>query len=160
MTDITNLTLKEARKELDSKNISSVELTDAYLKNAKDKNPDLHAYLEIFDDTVQQAKNADKRIQNGETNPLLGIPLCLKDNILIEGRKASAASKILENYTATYDATVTEKLKKEGVVFLGRTNMDEFAMGSSTENSHLGQQKTHMTSHVSQGGLLGAQQHL
>src|SRR5262249_30818755 len=87
------------------------------------------------------AKAADAVIAKGESKPLTGIPLAIKDNILIEGRHASSASKILENYTASYDATVIAKLKAQHAVFLGRTNMDEFALGSSTENSAYGPTK-------------------
>jgi aspartyl-tRNA(Asn)/glutamyl-tRNA(Gln) amidotransferase subunit A len=141
MADLTKYTIKEARKKLDAKAFSSVELTEAYIERCALLNPDINAYLEMFDDAKEQAKDADERIANGESLPLLGIPLATKDNILIEGRTASAASKILEHYTATYDATVTQKLKAQGVVFLGRTNMDEFAMGSSTENSAFGTTK-------------------
>jgi aspartyl-tRNA(Asn)/glutamyl-tRNA(Gln) amidotransferase subunit A len=141
MTDVTKLSLQEARKALDKRTLSAEELSSAYIKNIEAKNIDIHAYLEVFDDIVEQAKKADERLAKGESSPLLGIPIAIKDNILIDGRKVSAASKILENYTATYDATVTKKLKKEGVVFLGRTNMDEFAMGSSTENSAFGPTK-------------------
>lgn len=141
MSDSTQLTIVEARKELDSKKISAVELTDAYIANIKKSNPDIHAYLEVFEDAEKQAKRADELLAQGETHPLLGIPLAVKDNILIQGRTVSGASKILENYRATYDATVTTKLKEQGAVFLGRTNMDEFAMGSSTENSAFGSTK-------------------
>ncbi len=138
MIDLKNLTIKKARKMLDSKEFSAVDLAQAYLGEIKNKNKDLNAYLEVFDDVLEQAKNADNRITKGESFPLLGIPMAIKDNILIEERKVSSASKMLENYVASYDATVIEKLKKQGVVFLGRTNMDEFALGSSTENSAFG----------------------
>ncbi len=141
MNDLTVLTLEEAKKALEEKKISSVELTDAYLKNIETKNGEIQAYLEVYDDVRKQAYEADERRAGGETGSLLGIPLAVKDNILLQGRKASSSSKMLENYTATYDATVIQKLKKEGVVFIGRTNMDEFAMGSSTENSAFGTTK-------------------
>jgi len=135
--DINNLTIVNARKDLDDRKYSSVELAEAYLSNIE-KNKDLNMYLEVFDDVKEQAKSADEIISKGLQKGLCGIPISIKDNILIKGRKASSASKILEGYTAVYDATVVEKIKKEGVVFLGRTNMDEFAMGSSTENSAFG----------------------
>lgn len=116
------------------------ELWDSCVGAAQEKNPELNAYLEIFaaDDAAIEA--AQKRIDTeGERAPLLcGIPLAIKDNILIEGHIASAASKMLENYRATYDATVITKLKEAGALFVGRTNMDEFAMGSSTEHSAFG----------------------
>ena len=125
MIDLVKLTIIDARKRLDAKEFSAVDLASAYLDEIKKKNKELNAYLEVFDDVIEQAKNADVRITKGESFPLLGIPLAIKDVILIKGRKVSAASKILENYIASYDATVITKLKKQGAVFLGRTNTDE-----------------------------------
>ena len=106
MIDLKNLTIKKARKALDSKEFSAVDLAQAYLKEIEKKNKELNAYLEVFDDVLEQAKASDARIAKGESLPLLGIPLAIKDNILITGRHASSASKILENYVASYDATV------------------------------------------------------
>lgn len=136
-----NLTISEARKKLDAKELSAVELVTETMRRAQEKNPELHAYLELFDDAIDAAKKADERIARGEAATLTGIPLAVKDNILIQGHTASAGSKILENYTASYDSTVTKKLKDASAVFLGRTNMDEFALGSSTENSAFGPTK-------------------
>jgi aspartyl-tRNA(Asn)/glutamyl-tRNA(Gln) amidotransferase subunit A len=137
--DLSTLTIETARRALDAKEISTVALTEEYLKAIRAKNGDIHAYLEVWEESArEEARRADAMIKAGETKPLTGIPLAIKDNILIEGRIASSASKILQNYRASYDAAVIEKLKAEGVVFLGRTNMDEFAMGSSTENSAFG----------------------
>jgi aspartyl-tRNA(Asn)/glutamyl-tRNA(Gln) amidotransferase subunit A len=141
MIDLEKLTIAEARKKLDAKEFSAVDLASIYLDEIKKKNVELNAYLEVFNDVIEQAKIADARIAKGESYPLLGIPLAIKDVILIKGRKVSAASKMLENYTAAYDATVITKLKKQGAVFLGRTNTDEFAMGGSTENSAFGPTK-------------------
>lgn len=136
---LDTLTIQEARKALDAKEYSARELTDRYLEAIRAKDGDVHAYLEVWEkEARREADEADKRIARGEISALTGIPLAVKDNILIEGRRASSASKILENYVASYDATVTRKLKAEGAVFLGRTNMDEFAMGGSTENSAFG----------------------
>jgi aspartyl-tRNA(Asn)/glutamyl-tRNA(Gln) amidotransferase subunit A len=157
MIDVKNLTIKEARRALDAKEFSAVELAQVHLDEIKKKNKELNAYLEIFDDVLEQAKKADEMIRRGESFPLLGIPLAIKDVILIEGRKVSAASKILENYTAAYDATVIKKLKKQGAVFLGRTNTDEFAMGGSTENSAYGVTKNpHDTNRVAGGSSGGS----
>ncbi len=136
--NLKDLTIKEARRALDAKEFSAVDLAQAYLDEIKKKNGELNAYLEIYDDVIEQAKRADEMISHGEAVALTGIPLAIKDNILIKGKRATSASKILENYIASYDATVIGKLKKQGAVFLGRTNMDEFALGGSTENSAYG----------------------
>jgi aspartyl-tRNA(Asn)/glutamyl-tRNA(Gln) amidotransferase subunit A len=138
MIDLKNLTIKKAHEAMKKGEFSSVDLTNEYLKQIKEKNGDINAYLEVFDDALDQAKEADKMFKNGKATLMTGIPIALKDNILVKGHKASAASKILENYTATYDSNVTKKLKEAGAVILGRTNMDEFAMGASTENSAFG----------------------
>jgi len=140
-TDLARLSITEASQKLAAKEISAVELARACIANIEKKDKLLHAYLEVFADIEEQAVVADERRAVGEKHPLLGIPLCLKDNILIEGRRAGAASKILEGYIATYDATIIKKLKEAGVVFMGRSNMDEFAHGSSTENSAYGPTK-------------------
>lgn len=139
--NLETLTIVQAGEMLAKKEITSVELTRACLQNIAARNSSLNAYLEVFEDAEAQAADADARRAKGESHPLLGIPLAIKDNILIEGRRVSAASKILEQYVASYDATAIAKLKKAGVVFLGRTNMDEFAHGSSTENSAFGPTK-------------------
>ncbi|MFZ2522085.1 MAG: Asp-tRNA(Asn)/Glu-tRNA(Gln) amidotransferase subunit GatA [Minisyncoccia bacterium] len=138
MNDLNKLTVTEAREALDKKVFSSKELASAYLKNIEKLNPHINAYLEVFSDVLNQAELADNEIKNGQQKNLTGIPLAVKDNILIEGRVSTSASKILSGFVAPYDATVIKKLKQESVVFLGRTNMDEFAMGGSTENSAFG----------------------
>jgi aspartyl-tRNA(Asn)/glutamyl-tRNA(Gln) amidotransferase subunit A len=145
--DLKTLTIVKAHEHLKKGDFTAVELTQAYLDAIKTKNKDINAYLEVFDDALDAAKKADKKIQDSLRQPadkneefpmLTGIPMAIKDNILIKGHIASSASKILENYHATYYATAALKLAKEGAVFLGRTNMDEFAMGGSTENSAFG----------------------
>jgi len=153
--DLAKLTVKEARDHMRAGDFSCVELVELYLDVAKNKNGDINAYIEIYDDVLEKAKEADGRIKNGESGELLGIPLAMKDNILVKGKKASASSRILENYTAVYDATVTEKLKNAGAVFLGRTNMDEFAMGSSTESSYYGPTKNPIDTDRVPGGSSG-----
>ena len=144
--DLKNLTIDKAHESLKKGDFTSVELTQAYLDEIASKNKDINAFLEVFGDALEQAKVADEKIAeacksnlaNSDFPLLCGIPCGIKDNILIQGKIASASSKILENYHATYDATVINKLKTEGAVFLGRLNMDEFAMGGSTENSAFG----------------------
>ncbi len=107
----------------------------------RDENPRINAFLDIYEaEAIVAAKKATDRYMAGEENlpPLLGIPVAIKNNILYAGKKATAASKILENYTATYDATVVKRLVEAGAIIVGATNMDEFAMGGSTENSAFG----------------------
>lgn len=138
--DIKNLTIKQAHELLVSKKMSVLELVEEVL-NVANEIKDLNAYLEIFDDVRAQAEEAQKMIDGGTATMMTGIPVAMKDNILIKGRRVSASSKMLENYVATYDAAVTKKLRDAGAVFIGRTNMDEFAMGGSTENSAFGATK-------------------
>lgn len=134
-----NLTIKKAVTAIQNREITALELTQYYLENIKEKNGKLNAYLKVFSNAEEQAKKIDEDIKNvKEVGPLAGIPFAIKDNILIKGEVASASSKILENYKATYDATVIKKLREAGAVFLGTVNMDEFAMGGSTENSAFG----------------------
>ena len=155
MNDLNKLSIIEAGKKLAAGEITAVQLAGACLAEIEKRNPSLNAYLEVFDDVLEQAKKADARRAAGESHPLLGIPLAIKDNILIEGRRAGAASKILENYVASYDATVIKKLKDAGAVFLGRTNMDEFALGGSTENSAYGPTKNPYDASRVAGGTSG-----
>lgn len=116
----------------------AVLIAEEYLRRIEEKNKDINAYLEVYEDVLNQARSVDARIEAGEALPLAGVCIGLKDNILRDGCHASAGSKILESYTAPYSSTVVENLQKAGAIFLGRLNMDEFAMGSSTENSAYG----------------------
>mgnify|MGYP003631020382 CR=1 FL=1 len=140
MTNLQELSITEVARLLRAGECTVREVWDACANEAKIRNEELNAYLELFAADEVAIEAAQQRIDTeGDKAPLLcGIPLAIKDNILIEGHIASAASKILENHTAVYDATVIKKLKEAGALFLGRTNMDEFAMGSSTENSAYG----------------------
>ena len=135
--DICELSIKEAHRGLIEKRFSSLELTKAYLNKIKSQDKKISAFLEVTKDlALSQAKKADELIKKGENiTPLTGIPCAIKDLILIKGTKTTCASKILKDYVAPYDATCIKDLKKENAVFLGKTNMDEFAMGTSTENS-------------------------
>lgn len=153
----SEMTIVEAAKALRAKEISVRELWDACAGAAKAKNPELNIYLEIFDADEAAIAVAQKRIdEEGDAAPALcGIPLAIKDNILIEGKIASAASKMLENYKATYDATVIKKLKAQGALLVGRTNMDEFAMGSSTEHSAFDATKNPLDASRVPGGSSG-----
>lgn len=137
--DLSNLTIRQAHEGLKEKKFSSVELAKAHLKNIKKLDKDLNAFLSVAEDSaLREAEAADKKIKSGKFSELTGIPGAIKDAILVEGQKCTAASKILENYVAPYDATVVKKLKEQGSVILGKTNTDEFTMGTTTENSAFG----------------------
>lgn len=138
--DLTQLTIREAHEGLKKKDFSARELCEAYLAQIENKNREIFAYLTVTKEkALEQAGAIDEKIAAGKNISLLaGIPLAIKDNILIEDVKCTAGSKFLENYIAPYDATVIKKLRAEGAVFLGKTNLDEFAMGSSCEYSAFG----------------------
>lgn len=136
---LKDLNIEKIHKHLKDGDFTVRELIDSYLEVIKEKNTELNAYLEIFDkDIDSQIKIAEEMFKDGIDTLMTGIPIAIKDNILYEGHIASASSKILEKHIAVYDSFVVEKLKKEGAIILGRTNMDEFAMGSSTETSAFG----------------------
>lgn len=129
--------IKELHEKLVRKEISSEELVEKSFSLIEEKNKELGAFLKVFKDSaVEKAIKVDEKISKEEKIELLeGIPCAIKDNICMQGQMTTSASKIIENYEAPYNATVVEKLEKQGAIFVGKTNMDEFAMGSSTENS-------------------------
>ena len=139
---LNELTIEQAHQGLVGREFTSRELTQACLDAIKKRDNDVQAFLEVTSDlAIDQADAADERFKNGSKEVLNGIPIAIKDIILQKGIPATGGSKILENYVATYDATVIAKLKEAGAVFVGKTNLDEFAMGSSNENSAY--KKTH-----------------
>ena len=137
--ELTRLTLAEARRRLDAREVSAVELAEAHLARIAAVEPKVHAYLHVMGDVARvQAGAADARIGRGEAAALTGIPLALKDVLCTVDAPTTAGSRILGGYRSPYDATVVARLRAQGAVFLGKANTDEFAMGSSTEHSAYG----------------------
>jgi aspartyl-tRNA(Asn)/glutamyl-tRNA(Gln) amidotransferase subunit A len=130
------MTIHEASRMLKEKKISSVELTGDYLERINKLEPKVHAFVTVTEEqALEQARRADARIKAGDAAPLTGVPLAIKDVICTKGVRTTCSSKMLENFVPPYDAMVMEKLDAAGAVMVGKANMDEFAMGSSTENS-------------------------
>ena len=133
------LTISEARKGLEEKKFSSSELTSACLERIKLVEPKLHAFVTLTEEqALQQAQKADFLLGSGEVRPLLGIPISIKDNFCTNGILTTASSNVLRNFVPPYDATVVRRVNEAGAVSLGKTNMDAFAHGSSTETSDFG----------------------
>lgn len=135
--ELYNLTIHELHEKLEKKEVTSLELTETFLKRIEAVDGLVKAYITITkEEAIKQAKDADKRLSSGNNiTHLTGIPISVKDIFCTKGIKTTCASKILHNFVPPYDATVIKKLKDAGAVILGKNNMDEFAMGSSTENS-------------------------
>ena len=135
--ELYNLTIHELHEKLKKKEITSLELTEVFLKRIDAVDGKIKAYITVTkEDAMKQAMEADKRISSGkDITPLTGVPISVKDIFCTKGILTTCASKILNNFVPPYDATVIKKLKEAGAVILGKNNMDEFAMGSSTENS-------------------------
>jgi aspartyl-tRNA(Asn)/glutamyl-tRNA(Gln) amidotransferase subunit A len=149
-------TLAELSAALEAKQISSEELTRTYLDRCKKYNGDLNCFITINEDeALTQAKLADEKRATGNSNSLTGIPIAQKDIFCTNGIKTSCGSKMLDNFIAPYDATVVEKMNATGFVMLGKTNMDEFAMGSSNETSFYGPVKNPWNSEYVPGGSSG-----
>ncbi|MEK7450714.1 MAG: Asp-tRNA(Asn)/Glu-tRNA(Gln) amidotransferase subunit GatA [Patescibacteria group bacterium] len=153
---LNELTIKEAKEGLSKKEFSSVELTTACLRQIRKHNPSLNAFITITEkEALESAKKADDLASQGDAfkaSPLLGIPITLKDLFSTKGIKTTAASKVLEDYVPTYDATVVSKLKDAGAVIIGKTNLDAWAHGSSGENSDFGPTKNPWNKEYVPGG--------
>lgn len=151
-----NKTLAEQCRALAQGTISSVELTQSYLSRIKQLNTTYNSYITVTEElALRQATEADQRRSDGNSTCLTGIPLAHKDLFCTEGVRTSCGSKILDNFIAPYESTVTKKFHEAGAVMLGKTNMDEFAMGSSNENSYYGSVKNPWDLNVTPGGSSG-----
>lgn len=137
MSEIIDLSAIEIRDKILAKELSTEQVCKAFIEQIE-KCEKYNAVLEVFDDALEKAKEMDKKISSGFRGKLAGVPIIIKDNILYKGKKCSCSSKFLENYIAQYDSTVIKKVLNAGAIIIGRANMDEFAMGSSTENSAFG----------------------
>lgn len=132
-------TISQLSKELKEKKISAKELTSAYLKRIEQYDPSINSFIKVTaEQALKEAEQADDLIKQGKAGPLTGIPIAQKDIFCTNGIQTTCGSKMLANFISPYDATVVHKLKTAGTVMLGKTNMDEFAMGSSNENSYFG----------------------
>jgi aspartyl-tRNA(Asn)/glutamyl-tRNA(Gln) amidotransferase subunit A len=136
VSDLTSLSIAEARSLLDSRQVSALELTRAHISRCEALEPKLNCHIELTPEIAcEQALVADARIAAGEAGPLTGIPASIKDVLVTVDSHTTAGSRILKGYRSPYDATVVRKLREAGSTFIGKGNTDEFAMGSSTENS-------------------------
>ncbi|RLA94602.1 MAG: Asp-tRNA(Asn)/Glu-tRNA(Gln) amidotransferase GatCAB subunit A [Deltaproteobacteria bacterium] len=154
--ELYSLTIHEAHNRLKKKEISSVELTKAILERIESIDSRIKAYITLTpEQALQKAREADKMIARGEITPLTGIPLAIKDILCTKGVRTTCASKILENFIPVYDATVISNIKRAGAVILGKVNLDEFAMGSSTENSYFGPTRNPWKLNTVPGGSSG-----
>lgn len=155
--DITSLTAIEMREKLKSKEISCREIVKAHLDRIEKLEPEINAFITVSkEEALEAADRVDEKIRNNEELGILaGIPIGIKDNISTKGIRTTCASKILENYIPPFDATIVERIKEEDGIILGKTNMDEFAMGASTESSYFGITKNPIDTTRIPGGSSG-----
>ena len=156
MTGNGRLTIREAQRLLETRQLSSVELAGDCLERIRQIEPEVHAFVTVTDElALKQAEEADVLLAAGKGRPLTGIPVAVKDNMCTRGVRTTCSSKMLENFIPPYDATVVEKLKAAGAVMVGKANMDEFAMGSSNESSFYGPARNPWNTELVPGGSSG-----
>ena len=155
--EITELTVHELQEKLKNKELTVTEITKAYVDRINEKENDVNAFITpLTEEAIAKSKEIEEKINNGELDSeLAGIPIGIKDNICTKGIKTTCASKMLENFVSPYDATVMNRINAEGMINLGKLNMDEFAMGSSTEHSALAKTRNPWNLNTVPGGSSG-----
>ena len=155
--EITELTVHELQEKIKNKELTITEITKAYVDRINEKEKDVNAFITtLTDEAVEKSKEIEAKLNSGElTSELAGIPIGIKDNICMKGVKTTCASKMLENFVSPYDATVIEKINRENLISLGKLNMDEFAMGASTEYSALAKTRNPWNLNTVPGGSSG-----
>ena len=155
--DIIKLSAMEMKEKLENKELSSREIVEAHFNRIEEVEGDINAFISLNkEEALEAADKIDEKIKNGEKLGLLaGIPIGIKDNIITYNTKTTCGSKMLENFIPPYDSTVVEKIKEADGIILGKTNMDEFAMGSSTETSYFGRTKNPIDLERTPGGSSG-----
>ena len=155
-TELHNLTIAELHSGLQQKQFSSHELTEHFLQRIAQLDTELNCFISVdAERALMLADEADQRLANGDTADLLGIPIAQKDIFCTRGMRTSCGSKMLDNFIPPYDATVIARMQQAGAVMLGKTNMDEFAMGSSNETSYYGPVKNPWNTNTVPGGSSG-----
>ncbi len=155
--ELVNMTALELGKAIKNKEVSSLEVTKVFLDKIKENNDEINAFISVTEENaLKQSECIQKRINSGETiSPLAGVPIAIKDNICTKDVATTSASKMLENFIPPYSATVINKIEEAGMIILGKTNMDEFAMGGSTETSYFGITKNPWNKNYVPGGSSG-----
>ena len=155
--DITELTVHELQEKLKNKELRITDITKAYADRINEKEKDVEAFVTVLsDEAIKEAEEIQNKVESGEiTSQYAGIPIGIKDNLCTKGIKTTCSSKMLENFVSPYDATVVEKLQDEGIISLGKLNMDEFAMGASTEYSAFKKTRNPWNLNMTPGGSSG-----